>query len=117
MITTQQALVIYKSKILPYFDYRDIFYINTLTKLRDKLQRLQSRGLKLCMGFHARFDTDLLHNETKVSKLGPRRACHLANFVYHRAHDPKYLKVIDRQLRRFNAPIMTEIVANDTTFK
>ena len=115
-ITSEQALVIYKSKIMPYFDYGDIFYIKTLAKTRAKLQRLQNRGLKLCMGYHARYDTDLLHVESKVSKLEPRRVCHLTNFVYHRAHNPKYIKVAGRQLRRYNAPVMTEIVANNCVF-
>ena len=115
-VTTHQALTIYKSKILPYFDYGDIFYINTYGRTRTKLQRLQNRGLKLCLGHNARYDTDLLHYEAKVPKLEPRRACHITNFVYHRAHDAKYTRVIDRQLRRFNAPIMTEIKANNSTF-
>ena len=64
------------------------------------------------MGYHARYDTDLLHVESKVSKLEPRRVCHLTNFVYHRAYNPKYIKVAGRQLRRYNAPVMTKIVAN-----
>ena len=115
-LTSHQALTIYKSKILPYFDYGDIFYINTLVKTRAKLQRLQNRGLKLCLGHHARYDTDLIHHEAKVPKLEPRRACHITNFVYQRAHDPKYVRVIERQLRRFNAPILTEIAANNSTF-
>ena len=115
-ISTHQALVIYKSKIIPYFDYGDMFYINTLVKIRGKLQRLQNRGLKMCMGYHARYDTDLLHIECKTPKLEPRRVCHLTNFVFYRAHDPKYIRVVYRQLRRFNAPIMTEIVANNNSF-
>ena len=116
LITTHQALTIYKSKILPYFDYGDIFYINTFIRTRDKLQRLQNRGLKLCLCHHARYDTDLLHLEAKVAKLEPRRTCHLTNFVHQRAQDPKYVRVIDRQLRRFEAPIMTEIVVNNNSF-
>ena len=40
--------------------------------------------------------------------------CHLINFVYHRAQHKNYVRVIDRQLRRFEAPIMTEIVCNNT---
>ena len=114
LITTQQAITIYKSKILPYFDYGDIFYTNTFIRTRHKLQRLQNRGLKLCLGYHARFDTGLVHSNAKVAKLEYRRTCHLINFVYHRAQDKNYVRVIDRQLRRFEAPIMTEIVCNNT---
>ena len=39
-ISTHQALVIYKSKIIPYFDYGDIFYINTLVKIRGKFTKI-----------------------------------------------------------------------------
>ena len=42
--------------------------------------------------------------------------CHLSNFVFHRVHDPRYVRVVDRQLRRFDAPIMTEIGSNNSTF-
>ena len=116
LITSCQPLAIYKSKILPFFDYGDIFYLNTFIRTRDKLQRLQNRGLKLCLGLNARYNTDLLHTEAKVAKLEPRRICHLSNFVFHRAHDPRYIRVVDRQLRRFKAPIMTEIGCNNSTF-
>ena len=115
-ITIHQALTIYKSKILPYFDYGDIFYINTFVRRFHKLQRLQNRGLKLCLGYHARYDTELLHHEAKVAKLEPRRTCHLLNFVFHRVHNPKYTKVVNRQLRRFEAPILTETVPNNSSF-
>ena len=32
------ALCIYKTKVLPYFDYGDIFYIDTHVRATDKLQ-------------------------------------------------------------------------------
>ena len=70
----------------------------------------------MCMGYHARYDTDLLHIECKIPKLESRRVCHLTNFLFYRAHDPKYIRVVDRQLRRFYAPIMTDIVANNNSF-
>ena len=45
-ITTSQALTIYKTKIVPYFDYGDIFLMNISHKTVDKLQRLQNRELR-----------------------------------------------------------------------
>ena len=70
----------------------------------------------MCMGYHARYDTDLLHIECKIHKLDSHCVCHLTNLVFRRAHDPKYIRVVDRQLRLFNASIMTEIVANNNSF-
>ena len=115
-ITSEQALPIYKSKILPYFDYGDIFYLNTYVRTLHKLQKLQNRSLRLCLGQNARYNTDLIHTEAKVAKLEPRRKCHLLNFVYHRTHIQKYVRTVNKQLRRFEAPILTEIAPNNSTF-
>ena len=37
-LTRRMALCIYKTKVLPYFDYGDIFYIDTHVRATDKLQ-------------------------------------------------------------------------------
>ena len=53
------ALVIYKSMLLPYLDYGDIIFCNSNKKDLDKLQRLQNKCLRICMGkdrlFHTHF--------------------------------------------------------------
>ena len=43
-LTHKQALTIFKSKILPYFDYGDIFCIGSHEKSLIKLQKMQNRG-------------------------------------------------------------------------
>ena len=115
-ITNEQALTIYKSKFLPYFDYGDVFYLKTHLRTLYKLQKLQNRALKLCLGHNARYNTDIPNAEAEVAKLEPRRTCHIVNFIYHRSHIPCYVRTVDRQLRRFDAPIMTEIASNDSSF-
>ena len=115
-ITNDQALTIYKSKILPYFDYGDIFYLKTHLRTLYKLQKLQNRALKLCLGKHARYGTDLIHTEANVAKLDARRTCHIINFIYYRSRLPQYIRNVDRQLRRYDAPIMIEHVSNNHTF-
>ena len=115
-ITNKQALCIYKSKILPYFDYGDIFYMKTHQRTIDKLQKLQNRALRLCLGHHNRHNVDILHIEANVPKLEPRRLCHLVNFVYPRSRDPYYVRIINRNLRNFDAPVLREEVPNNTTF-
>ena len=44
------ALHVYKSMLLPYFDYADIIFSKAASKDLDKLQRLQNKCLKICMG-------------------------------------------------------------------
>ena len=55
-LTESVALKIYKSMILPYFDYGDVIYDAANKCILDKLQRLQNRGLKICKGFDRRFN-------------------------------------------------------------
>ena len=82
-INNTQALYLYKSKILPYFDYGDIFYNKTFSRTLLRLQKLQNRALKLCMGKDALYNTDLLHVEAKLPKLISRRISHVLNFAHH----------------------------------
>ena len=84
--TNTQSLTIFKSKILPYFDYGDIFfYMSSHQRTLDKLQKLQNRSLRLCLGYHNRCNVDLLHLDAGVPKLDKRRVCHIVNFVYPRS--------------------------------
>ena len=46
IINQAQALCLFKRKILPYFDYGDIFYNKTFSQTTVKLQKLQNRALK-----------------------------------------------------------------------
>ena len=47
-ITEGAALQIYKTMVLPYLDYGDIFIIGANKSKLAKMQRLQNRGLKMC---------------------------------------------------------------------
>ena len=83
-ITSDTALLIYKSMVLPYFDYADIIYANSYKKDLDKVQRMQNRCLKICLRAEARIDTDLLHSMSKIPKLSLRWRTHVNNFMYQR---------------------------------
>ena len=81
-ISTEQAITIYKSKIVPYFDYRDIFLMSITSKTKQKLQKLQNRALRICLEAKGRTSVNMLHNTCYVSKLDDRRTIHLLNFTY-----------------------------------
>ena len=49
-ITPMAAVRIYKSMVIPYLDYGDVLYHYSSSRLLDKLQKLQNRGLKICFG-------------------------------------------------------------------
>ena len=78
------AISIYKAMILPYFADCDLVYQGTCSWELDKLQRLQNKCLKTCLGVNRLYDTDQLHCYTKCAKLEDRRKAHVCNFMFTR---------------------------------
>ena len=68
-ITIGQAISIYKSKIVPYFDYGDIFLMNISAKTHAKLQKLQNRALSICLALEGRSNVNEIHNRCNINKL------------------------------------------------
>ena len=81
-INNQAALTIYKTMILLYFDYGDIFYMNANEQLLNKLQVLQNKCLRTCLNLPPRSSTLHLHREANVANLKIRRRWHLRNFMF-----------------------------------
>ena len=71
-VDKKQALTIYKSKIMPYFDYGDIFLIGVHVKTRDMLQKLQNRALRLVLERDSRHNIWELHHEAQTPFLDKR---------------------------------------------
>ena len=103
--------------IVPYFDYGDIFLPNINLKTIDKLQKLQNRALRICLALDGRSSVNELHNTCNVNKLGDRRHVHLLNFSFQRAKNVNFLKEGNRELRRYDAPIMKELKSNNKSFE
>ena len=116
-ISIQQSITIYRSMIVPYFDYGDIFLSNINIKTTDKLQKLQNRALRICLALDGRSNVNELHNTCNVNKLHHRRQAHLLNFSYYRAQDHNFLKEGNRELRRYAAPVMNEPQSNNKSFE
>ena len=49
-VTEKVALHIYKTKILPYIDCGDLFYMSTSNEILVKIEKLQYRALRICLG-------------------------------------------------------------------
>ena len=60
------AICIYKTMMLPYFDYADIIFNSAHNKDIDKLQKLQNKCLRICLGKERRFSTDRAHKQANV---------------------------------------------------
>ena len=116
-LTVPVAMKIYKSMILPYFDYGDVVYNQAGQEGLDKLQRLQNRCLKICMGFNMRFETEALHAETRVPRLHKRRRAHVNNFMYGRLCRPALLDTRDIRTRAHDARLFRVAVPKIEAYK
>ena len=91
--------------ILPYFDYGDVVYGTASQEGLEKLQRLQNRCLKICMGFNRRHNTVNLHTVTNSPQLKDRRAAHVNNFMYSSLGNPTYMDNRNIRTRAHDAPL------------
>ena len=103
-LTVYASLSIYKTTILPYIDYGDIFYHAANQKLLKRLQDRQEKALKICYKLHGNPDEDNMHLSANLAFLDKRRNAHILNFMYKRKDHEAYLD--DRALptRAFQAP-------------
>ena len=116
-LTDDVAMLVYKSMIIPYFDYADVIYNTANQDGLDKLQRLQNRCLKICKGLDRRFNTEELHAITKIPKLDARRKCHIHNFMYNKLSKPHLLDNRDIRTRAHDAPLFLVNIPKNETYK
>ena len=100
------ALKIYKSSILPYLDYADPIFHNARAADLDKLQRLQNRCLRVCLGHNRDFSTNRAHKDSGTPFLKDRRKAHTLNFMYVRKDKkPSLLNKREIRTRAHDAPL------------
>ena len=78
------AASIYKSVLLPYMEYGDVFMSGANQVDLDKLQRLQNIGLCICLQSENRTIRYDLHRHFKLQQLEHRRIAHLRNLTFTR---------------------------------
>ena len=100
------AVTIFKTMILPYFEYCDIVYNTVCSGDLDKLQRLQNKCLKTCLGVHKLYSTLEVHTQSKCAYLGPRRQTHLCNFMFGRQSEKHLLDIREINTRSTMHPLL-----------
>ena len=78
---------VYKSMVLPFFDYGDVIISGANCTLLGKLQKLQDRCLRICLGVTEKCDPGILHNRARVAKLEDHRRMHINNFMFKRKEE------------------------------
>ena len=99
------AICIYKSMLLPYLDYADVIFNGALSKDISKLQKMQNKCLKICMGKERRFSSDAIHKLSNVPFLTDRREAHVLNFMYVRKSRVHLLNNREIRTRAHDAPL------------
>ena len=72
--------LLFKSLILPHFDYCDVVWGNAGTGHLSRLDKLQNTAGKVILGLPLRFPTDVLLEMLDWKRLSDRRSTHLKHF-------------------------------------
>ena len=106
-INCHASIQIYKSMILPYYDYGDILYQHSNSKLINKLQTLQNRALRICFGNRVLLNNDEMHLQAKICKLDKRRNTHVYNFMFKQKNNPDIVDIRNIRTRAHHAVLFT----------
>ena len=102
-LDTNAALTVYKSTILPLIDYNDQFQFLWNSEKLQKLQKMQTWGLRTVFNNRApKLDEAELHLEAKLTTLNLRRVLHLLGLMYHRSKVERFLDKRDIHTRQFD---------------
>ena len=113
----ETALLIYKTMLLPYFDYADVIIDKANKKDTDRLQTLQNKCLRICLCKERRFNTDMAHKLANTPFLEDRREAHTCNFMFKRKSNKKLLNRREIRTRAHDAPLFTVPIPRCETFK
>ena len=89
-LDNQASLLIYKTMILPYFDYDDLL---SQKHLLSKLDHLQKRALKMCLHITGDVPENILLTSADVAHLGRRREAHILNYMYKNKEKEELLDI------------------------
>ena len=80
-LNDNKTVVIFKSMSLSYLDYADVIFDKASNKDIKKLQTVQNKCLRICIGRERRFSIDRAHKLAETPFLIDRRKAHIRNFM------------------------------------
>ena len=116
-LTEFASITIYKTMILPYFDFGDILFINSSKKQLNKLDHLQKRAIKICLKLGQNTLEEMLLRDAKVAKLNDRREAHLLNYMYKKKDCIELLDIKNVNTRARAAPLFKTIIPKCEKYK
>ena len=113
-LTTNAALTVYRSTILPIIDYNDHYQLLWNSEKLHRLQKLQNWGLRIVYSNELpTLNESELHSESGILELKNRRILHLLGIMYHRSTKDAYLdrrEIHTRQFDKIKFKVMTPVV-------
>ena len=101
--TYKAALQIYRSMVLPYFDYGDILYNCSSIRHLNKLHNLQNKGLKICFGHGTHLTVEEMHIEANLRMLQNRRIQHVLTFMFKQQNNARIVDIRNIRTRAHDA--------------
>ena len=72
----------FKSLLLPHFDYGDILYMHTSESNLDRLQVIQNSACRVILMANKYTSTEFMHQELGIARLKDRRLFHVSLFMF-----------------------------------
>ena len=116
-ITQETCVRIYKSMVVPLFDYGDIIYSGTNDKNLFRLQKLQNRGLRICINTQEYMSRVQLHQCCMVFPLKSRRKVNLRKYMFKQKTNLDIVVNRNIRTRRHDAVIFETSIPNLELFK
>ena len=106
-LNNEVALLLYRSMILPYFDYADVIFHRANVKETGRLQILQNKCLRICLSKDSKSGS---HKLADTAFLKDRREAHVNNFMYVRRGNKSLLNNRESRTRAHDAPLFDVVV-------
>ena len=105
-VPTAIMLIIYKTYVLPLFDYADIVYHGSGSTGILLLQSVQNRCLKYCHKVPILTSTNVIHKMSNLPKLSDRRVYHAQIYGFKQSKKVDLLNIRPRNTREAMAPLL-----------
>ena len=105
-VPTLIMLIIYRTYVLPLFDYADILYHGAGSTGIQLLQSVQNRCLKYCHKLPMLTSTNVIHKNANLPKLFDRRIYHAQIYGFKQSKKVDLLNIRPRNTREALAPLL-----------
>lgn len=109
-IPVYAALTLFKTMVLPFLEYGNIFMLNCTEKEKGRMQRLQNRGLKSVLRKDRLYNTEQLHKDAGLAKWEVRARLASTRLMFKYKYWEGYLVSRDRdftmaETRSYDGPM------------